>query len=507
MSGVRLDPWDEHNRALVERVRPPAWVNPEPAARYNLVVLGGGTAGLVAAAGAGALGARVALVERHLLGGDCLNYGCVPSKTLVRAGRAAYDVRAAADYGIRVPAGVAVDFAATMARVRRVRAEIGRHDAAARLSGEYGVDVFIGDARFTGPATIEAAGRTLRFARALIATGARALRPSIPGLDAAGFLTNETVFSLTALPPRLAVIGGGPVGCELAQAFARLGSRVVVLEAAARLLPRDEEDAARVVRASLERDGVDVVTGCSIGEVEAVPGGKRLTVASAGTPRRVDVDEILVGAGRAPNVEGLGLESAGVAWDAAGVRVDDRLRTANRRVYAAGDVCLRQKFTHAADASARIALRNALFAGRRRLSALTIPWCTYTDPEVAGVGLTAEAARERGLPAAAYTVALADVDRAVTDGETAGFVRLVAHRRTGRLLGATVVARHAGEMIGEVAVALAGGVGLARLSEVIHAYPTQAEAFRRAADAFQRSRLTPAVAAALRGWLALGRRG
>jgi pyruvate/2-oxoglutarate dehydrogenase complex dihydrolipoamide dehydrogenase (E3) component len=485
-------PLDEHNRRWLAETHPPAWANPTPAGRYNLVVVGGGTAGLVTAAGAAGLGARVALVERDLLGGDCLNVGCVPSKALIRSGRAAADVREAGRFGVRVPDGVSVDFTAVMARMRELRAAISPHDSAARFRA-LGVDVFLGHGRFTGTDTLDVAGRTLRFRRACIATGARASAPPVPGLDVAGYLTNETVFTLTALPPRLAVIGAGPIGCELAQAFARFGSAVTVLELQPRILPNDDEDAAAVVEAALARDGVRVLCGVSQMAVAVSPGGRRLTIKSEGRPFEMEVDDILVGAGRIPNVEDLGLSEAGVAFGRAGVEVNDWLQTSNPRIYAAGDICSPYKFTHAADALARIVLQNALFFGRRRASALTIPWCTYTDPEVAHVGLGPEEATARNVPIETVTIPLEQTDRARLDGESEGFLKV--HTRKGRdtIVGATLVARHAGEMISEITLAMAAGAGLKALSGTVHPYPTQAEVIRKAGDAWNRTRLTPAV--------------
>lgn len=487
-----VQPLDEHNRALLAHTHPLDWVNPTPSGRYNLVVVGGGTAGLVTAAGAAGLGAKVALVERQLLGGDCLNVGCVPSKALLRSARAAADVRTAGSFGVRVPHGATVDFGAVMERMRRLRAGISPHDSAARFRG-LGVDVFLGEARFTSPDTVEVEGQTLAFARACIATGAKPADPAIPGLGAAGVLTNESVFSLTALPRRLAVIGAGPIGCELAQAFARFGSEVVLFETLHGVLPNEDPDAAALVGESLRRDGVTLrCCGRSL-EASRADGGTRLTVESHGARHDVVVDAVLVGAGRVPNVHGLGLEAAGVAVDAAGVRVDDFLRTTNRRIYAAGDVCSRHKFTHAADAMARLVIQNALFFGRKRASALTIPRCTYTDPEVAHVGLDTKTAGDRGLDVSTYTIALSQVDRAVVDGETEGFLKV--HTRKGRdtIVGATLVARHAGETISQVTLAMAAGVGLGALASTIHPYPTQAEAIKRAGDAYNRTRLTPRV--------------
>jgi pyruvate/2-oxoglutarate dehydrogenase complex dihydrolipoamide dehydrogenase (E3) component len=499
---VRLAPWDEHNRALVAAVRPPDWTNPPPAARYHLVVVGAGTAGLVAAAGAAGLGARVALVERHLMGGDCLNVGCVPSKALLRAARAWADVRRAGDFGIRVPEETRVDFGEVMVRMRRLRASIGPNDAAARFRA-LGVDVFFGHGRFTGRDTLQVGGAVLRFRRALVATGARPAVPAIPGLVETGYLTNETVFDLTALPPRLAVVGAGPIGCELAQAFARLGSAVTLLDRGPQVLEREDHDAAARVTQALTRDGVRLVLDSTVSRVERGPGGEAVLQVEGAGAGTVAADAILVGAGRVANVEDLGLEAASVDVDPRiGVRVDDRLRTTNRRIFAAGDVCTAAKFTHHADAQARIVVRNALFLGRARADALTLPRCTYTDPEVAHVGLSEGQAQARGIAVRTFVQDLREVDRAVLDGETEGFVKVHVRRGTDRIVGATVVARHAGEMLPELTLAIARGVGLGALAGVIHAYPTQADAIRKLGDAYQRTRLTPRVKRLLGAWLA-----
>lgn len=488
----RVEPQDVHNTTLVGNVHPPDWVNPEPAGCYNLVVVGAGTAGLVAAAGAAGLGARVALIERHLIGGDCLNVGCVPSKCLIRASRAYADVRDAHDFGTILTNGYEVDFAAVMERMRRLRAQISEHDSAARFR-DLGVDIFLGEGRFTGPDTAEVDGTTLRFKKAVIATGARAVEPPIEGLAEAGFLTNETVFSLTERPPRMIVIGAGPLGCELAQAFQRLGSQVTMVEMGPQILSREDSDAARIVEAALQRDGVQLCFNATIERVTVEDGEKRVHVKVGGEPQVIPTDAVLVGAGRAPNLEGLGLEAAGVEHTKYGVVVNDRLQTTNKNIYAAGDICLRFKFTHTADAAARIVLQNALFFGRRKLSALTVPWCTYTDPEIAHVGLYEKDAEERGIAVETFTRELAEVDRAIADGETEGFVRVHVKKGTDKILGATIVARHAGEMISELSLAIVAGVGLKTLGGVIHPYPTQAEAIRQVADAYNRTRLTPFV--------------
>lgn len=495
-----LLPDDPHDRRLRSHVHPSGWVNPPPAARYNLVVIGGGTAGLVSAVGAAGLGARVALVERHLLGGDCLNFGCVPSKSLIAAARAAAACGDAGRFGVVVGGTVQVDFAAVMERLRKVRADIAPHDGAERLR-KSGVDVFLGYGRFTGADTVEVGGRTLKFAKAVIATGARAAVPEIPGLAKAGFFTNETIFTLTALPKRLAVIGGGPIGCELAQAFARLGSRVTLVHNKPRILDREDADAATVVQAALQCDGVELVLGTKPESVTTTADGRSIRLSGSNTSA-VECDAILVATGRLPNVENLGLEAAGVRFDRGlGVEVDDHLRTSQPRIFACGDVCSKVKFTHAADAMARIVIQNALFLGRKRFSHVTIPRCTFTEPEIAHVGLGEDAARSRGVAVDIYVRRFADVDRARTDGDTDGFVKIITAKGKGTILGATIVGAHAGDLIGEISVAMAGGVDLGKLAGVVHPYPTRAEAIRQCGDAYNRTRLTPTIAGLLRRWL------
>jgi pyruvate/2-oxoglutarate dehydrogenase complex dihydrolipoamide dehydrogenase (E3) component len=503
----RVLPDDVFNAELVANVHPPGWVNPKPAPRYNLVVVGAGTAGLVTAAGAAGLGARVALVERHLLGGDCLNVGCVPSKCLIRSSRAAHDIRDAARYGIGSRDGIDADFPAVMRRMRRLRARISHHDSAKRFS-DLGVDVFLGDARFSGPDAVGVDGRTLRFARAVIATGARAFVPPVDGLEEAGYLTNETVFSLTELPRRLLVLGAGPLGCELAQAFRRFGSEVTIVERGAQFLSREDPDAAEILLRAFREEGIDVALNTQVAAVRRSEKGKVARMIREGVESEWAADEILVGAGRVPNVGGMGFEAAGVGYDErGGVHVNDFLRTDNPRIYAAGDICLERKFTHTADAAARIVIRNALFGGRARVSALTVPWCTYTDPEIAHVGMYEREALEAGIPVDTFVRELREVDRAVADGEEEGFVKIHVRKGTDRILGATIVARHAGEMIHEVSVAIAGKVGLGTLANVIHSYPTQAEAIKQAADAYNRTRLTPFAKKLFGWWLAWTRGG
>ncbi|MBR9980283.1 MAG: mercuric reductase [Desulfatitalea sp.] len=486
-----IAPWDEHNQALAAQVRPADWENPKPASRYNLVVIGAGTAGLVSAAGAAGLGAKVALVERHMLGGDCLNVGCVPSKALIRAARAAAAVRDADDFGVQVPEGVQVDFSQVMERLRRLRASIAPNDSVRRFS-DLGVDVFLGPGRFVDGTTVAVGDDRLRFKKAVIATGARAAAPPIEGLDQVPYLTNETLFSLTERPRRMAVIGAGPIGCEMAQAFARFGSEVLLVETAHGILPREDSAAAAHVLAAMRKDGVQLLCcGKALKLSKAGDNQVRLSVESHGQKYDEVVDQLLVAVGRAPNVGGLDLEAAGVAYDKKGVQVNDYLQTTRPNIYAAGDICSPYQFTHAADFMARIVLRNALFFGRAKTSALTIPWCTYTEPEIAHVGLYEKQAREQGVEIDTFTRELGEVDRSILEGSTDGLVRVHVRKGSDKIVGATIVAANAGDMIAEITLAMTHGLGLKQIANTIHPYPTQAEAIRQVADAYNRTRLTP----------------
>jgi len=503
---VAILPDTPENRELTDNVRPAGWINPEPAGRYNLVVLGAGAAGLVCAAGAAGLGAKVALVERRLLGGDCLNFGCVPSKGIIRAARALFNSHSSGQFGVLGGKDVTLDFAAAMERMRKLRTSLSRNDSAKRFRDELGVDVFIGSGRFVSRDCLEVEGKKLFFKKAAICTGARAATPPIPGLAETGFLTNETVFSLTSLPPRLAIIGAGPIGCELAQAFARFGSRVTLVQRSQQILVREDRDAAEILHDCFMCEGIDLQLGIKIQSVEQRSGEKVLHLKRDGKPFEVLVDAILVSTGRIPNIEGLGLEAAGVVYNTSGVTVSDTLRTSNPAIYAAGDICFPFKFTHTADALARILIANALFMGSQKTSALTIPWCTYCDPEIAHVGLYERDAHSRGIAITTLTIPLNEVDRAVLDGETNGFARVHLKKGTDLIIGATIVARHAGEMINEFSLAITHNLGLGAISKTIHPYPTQAEAIRKLADAYNRTRLTPFIKKALAGWLKWQRR-
>jgi pyruvate/2-oxoglutarate dehydrogenase complex dihydrolipoamide dehydrogenase (E3) component len=455
---------------------------------YNAVVIGAGTAGLVTAAGTAGLGGRVALVERHRMGGDCLNTGCVPSKALIASARAAALIRDAGRLGLQ-PQEPRFRFEDVMERVRERRARLAPHDSQERFAS-LGVDVFRGAARFLSPHEVEVGAQRLRARHFVIATGSRAALPPIEGLPGARPFTNETIFDeLRARPARMAVIGGGPIGCELGQAFGRLGVQVTLLEALPRLLDKEDEDAAALVRAQLESEGVRVVTGARVRRAARQGALTRLELE---TGEAIEAEAVLVAAGRRPNVEGLGLDAAGVAFDGGGVKVDARLRTSQPHIYAAGDVVGGYQFTHLADHHARTVVRNVLVPWvKARIDTSVLPWCTYTSPEVARVGLSEAEAQRQGVAHDVWRQPMSEVDRAVLESEERGFAKVLTAAGSDTILGVTLVAERAGEVIHEFAVAMKAGMGLKALSTTIHAYPTFAEVARKAADRYQRSRLTP----------------
>lgn len=498
---IPLQPFDEHNQKLEANVHPPDWMNPTPQGRYNLVVIGAGTAGLVTAAGAAGLGAKVALIERSLMGGDCLNVGCVPSKAIISAARAAAAVKYAGELGVHVDGTTSVDFEGIMERMRKLRAEISPNDSADRFKN-LGIDVFIGDGKFVDSNSIEVDGQVLKFKKAVIATGGRAQAPPIPGLDEVDYLTNETLFSLTELPKRIGIIGAGPIGCEMAQSFARFGSEVFLVETQHGIMPREDSDAAKIVEESLRKDGVNLLCCGKDTKLRKENGKTRITLESDGKSYDEEVDALLVSVGRAPNVDGLNLEGVGVEYDSrTGVTVNDKLQTTNSNIYAAGDVCSKFKFTHAADFMARTVIRNALFFGRAKASALTIPWATYTSPELAHVGLTVHDAKKEGIELDTFTQDFDEVDRAILESETNGFVRIHLKKGTDTIVGATIVASNAGDMISEISLAMTNNLGLGKIANTIHPYPTQAEAIRKVGDQYNRTRLTPFVKGLFNKWL------
>ena len=496
-----LQPLDVHNQKLQSNVHPDDYQNPTPADKYNLVVIGAGTAGLVAASIGAGLGGKVALVERSLMGGDCLNVGCVPSKGIISSARAFAAVRDAGDFGVKVPDGVTVDFSIAMERMRKLRSNISPHDSVKRFN-ELGVDVFLGQASFLDGQSIEVAGQKLKFAKAVICTGARASAPPIMGLDSVPYLTNETLFSLTELPKRLGIIGAGPIGAEMAQSFARFGSEVSLITSKRGLMPNEDREAAAIVQSSMEKDGVRFLAGArDLAVLKNSDGSIRLKYKDAKNGYDIEVDQLLIAVGRAPNVEGLGLENAGVEYTARGVTINDTFQTSNRHIYAAGDICSPYQFTHAADFMARSVVRNALFKGRAKHSSLIIPWSTYTSPELAHVGLTPQSAKAEGVELDTYTQPMSGVDRAILEGETEGFIKVHVKKGTDRIVGATVVSTNAGDLIGAVSLAMTNKIGLGGIANAIHPYPTQAEALRKVGDLYNRTKLTPTVAKMFKKWL------
>jgi pyruvate/2-oxoglutarate dehydrogenase complex dihydrolipoamide dehydrogenase (E3) component len=466
---------------------------------YDLVVLGGGTGGLVSALIAADLGARVALVERDRTGGECLWKGCVPSKSLIAAASLAHRMRHANAVGL-APVDPAVDFERVMGHVRAAIEAIEPQDSPERLRAA-GVEVVRASGRFTGPSRLDADGRELRWRTAIIATGSRPVIPSVPGLNDARPLSTETLWDLREVPGRLAVLGGGPVGCELAQAFARLGSRVTVVEMANRLLLKEEPRASQLIASRLSDDGIDVRVGKRAGEVRRA--GTHHELVLEGSGEGIAFDTIIVAAGRAPRTDSLGLETVGVDVDRSGaITVDRRLRTSARRIYAVGDVTGLLMFTHVAAHHARVATPNALFKARGKVSG-TVPWVTFTDPEVGRVGLTEAQARERwGEQVKLAEFEYAELDRAITAGDTYGFAKLVGDRH-GRLVGATVAAPGGGEAIAELTAWVAAGEKIDTVSRTVHAYPTLAEGPARAGDEYLTARYSsPRVRAIARPILA-----
>lgn len=472
-------PGENHDHAWRELVFPEDYCNPKPRRRYHLVVIGAGPAGLVTAIAAAGLGARVALVERQAMGGDCLNVGCVPSKSLLEFTR-------------RNP-GAAFHDAFTW--LRRVRREIAHHDSVERYRSK-GVDVFLGSARFRDGKSVQVGEHRLFARRFVIATGARPALPPIPGLKTCDPLTNESVFDLVERPDRLAILGAGPVGCELAQAMARLGIEVHLFEMADRVLPAAPADASALLAAALSADGVRLHPGSRVERVTSERGNATLHTVDA----RIAADRVLVAAGRRANVEGLGLDRAGIEVRKGLIAVDEKLRTTNKRVFAAGDVCSRMQFTHHADAQARIVVSNALFGPGAGTRKLVIPQCTFTDPEIAEIGKSEAVLETEGIPFDSYRVEIGELDRSKTQGDPQGFVRVLARKGRDDILGATIVSRDAGEQIAPICLAISNGLGLGALGKAVLPYPTRSEYLRRLADEYKRTRLTPAARALMRTW-------
>ncbi|WP_432838263.1 FAD-dependent oxidoreductase [Dactylosporangium sp. CA-092794] len=475
MRTIELYPDDVYNQRTIRQGHPFDWVNRE-GGDYDLVVLGGGPGGLTAATTAAAGGYRVAMTEQRLTGGTCVNFGCTPSKALIRCARAVHDASRGAEFGFRLDGPPETDFGSVMDRVRRMRSLSSSGDAV-EVAEQAGAEVYLGHTRFTAPNAVEVEGGMLRFGKAVIATGSEPVVPPIEGLRTGEYLTNETVFSLTELPARLVVIGSGPLGCELAQAFRRLGSEVDLVSHPTTLLPHDEPEVGELIGRRFEQEGIRLHLGFMAVRADA---GRLLTLGPGGT-RELPYDALLLGTGRKANVEHLDLDAAGVHVARDGVEVDEYLRTSNPNIYAAGDATFPQKFTHAANATARLCIANALDGAHRPARELVIPHCTYTDPEVAEVGLTPRRARDEGVAIDAYRLDLAKVERAFIDGEEEGFGTIYTHSGSGEIAGATLVAAHAGEMISELTLAITNQLTLEALADTVHCYPTQAEVFQRIA--------------------------
>ena len=487
---------DQHDQLLIERTQPPNWPVPSGNRSFDLVVVGGGPAGLVAAVIAAGLGAKTALVERRRLGGDCLHTGCVPSKALLASARQVYHAQPGNQESSTV------DFPRIMTRMRKLRSHLGEHDAAERFQ-QLGIDVFFGQAHFNDPRTVHIENETLTFRRCILATGSRPLAPPIPGLEHVPYLTHETLFSLTELPRSLAIIGAGPIGVEMAQAFHRFGSRVTLIDQAKRLLPREDHEASQLLLDQFQQEGIQVHLDTQV--LKATSQGKiqQLQLQTPLQTELVEADQLLVATGRQANVDSLDLEAAGISYQSKGIQVNNHLRTTNRRIFAAGDVIGDQQFTHAADAMARLCIRNAFFFGRRSWPTYPVPHATYTDPEIAQIGLTAAEADRQGLAIDTYRVPFSGIDRCVLDGNERGFIAAYCRQGTGRLLGATIAGHRAGELINTFSLLMSQRLSLGTLSNAIHCYPTQSQALQQLGDQFQRSRLSPWSARLLKrviGW-------
>ena len=455
------------------------------ALKVDICVIGAGSGGLSVAAGASQMGASTALIERGKMGGDCLNYGCVPSKALLAAGHAAQAVRGAGRFGVRA-AAPAIDSGGVYGHVRGTIAAIAPNDSVERFEG-LGVTVIQSSARFTGPREIAADGYRITARRIVIATGSSPVVPPVAGLGDVPYLTNETIFDLGQVPAHLIVIGGGPVGIEMAQAHRHLGARVTVVEMFS-ILASDDPELVDVVRARLAGEGIDLREGVTVARVEKAGNGVAVVIAGNGAEDRVQGSHVLIAAGRRPNVGGLDLEKAGIAYSPAGIQVDARLRTTNRRVFAIGDVAGGYQFTHMAGYHAGIVLRNALFRLPAKVDTHAVPWVTYTAPELAQVGLTEDRARKQAGDIRVLRWPFAENDRARAERETDGLVKVITTPR-GRILGAGIVGAHAGELIHAWVLAIGQKIKIGAVAGMIAPYPTLGEANKRAAGSFY----TPAL--------------
>lgn len=508
---------NEHDLALRDHVRPLGWSNPSTDKPYHLVILGGGPAGLVAAAGAARLGARVALIERDFLGGDCLNTGCVPSKCLVSSAEQVFASRPFDPQGKNTFSEASDHFKEVMQRLRRIRSQISQHDSANRFT-ELGVDIYFGKGSFQTKGLITVTGddnnsRQLRYKRALIATGTRPSIPNITGIGSIHYLTHENLFSLTTLPRRFGIIGGGPIGCEMAQAFSRLGSEVFLFEKGPHLLPKEEREASAFLYRNFEKEGIRVMVNTKdlALNTQDTNDSIRIDYHDGSQKDSFLVDQLLVATGRTPNTDSLNLSAVGVQFDQGGVRVNPYLQTTNRHIYAAGDICSEHRFTHVADLQARAVIQNALFAigpfGRKNIGRQPVPRTTYTSPEISHVGITREQAEQRGIEVDTYAQPFAAIDRAVIAGQADGFAQVHTRKGSDQILGATLVCPNAGDIISHFSLAMVDRQGLIKLGSTIHPYPTHTSAIGKLADQFQATRLGPRNQRVLRflRWLNVGR--
>eukprot|EP00752_Nemacystus_decipiens_P012532 g11100.t1 len=501
-------PKDDYNVKLVSNVGPTDYVNPEPLDKYDLVVIGSGAAGLLSVIMANGLGKTCALVEQHAMGGDCLNVGCVPSKALIACATRLHEVKTSAEFGVGISGEVTVDFGKVMNRMRRIRSTISEHDSVARYSRDFVKHIFLGRGVFTSANTVDVAGKTLKFDKAMVATGASAAVPPVPGLNDTPHLTNSNFWNLEELPPRMGVIGAGPIGLEMSQAMQRFGCKVTCFEYAGQLLPREDPDAAKCLEGALLEDGLDIRLGARIKRVECdEDGGQfkapfkkyRVILDKDGEEEVFECDCLLNATGRVPNVFGIGLDEAGVDYNnRQGVVIDDFFRTTSPNIYASGDCASPYKFTHAADWQARVAIRNMFLGDKNKQSDLLIPWCTYTEPEVAHVGKYEAELTEAGVEFESYMRQLADVDRCKCEGITKGFAKITVEKNSGgKILGATIVGPNAGSMISELSICIQNGVSVGKLAGTIHPYPTTAECIRQAAAQYNKHYRTPAANKAL----------
>jgi pyruvate/2-oxoglutarate dehydrogenase complex dihydrolipoamide dehydrogenase (E3) component len=464
---------------------------------YNVVVIGAGTAGLVTAAGTAGLGGRVALIERNKMGGDCLNFGCVPSKALISSARLIDKMRRAEDWGLR-KTEPQFEFNEIFGRMRARRAQIAPNDSQERFES-LGVDVFRGDAKFFSPHTVHIDNQTLRAKNLVIATGTRTAIPKIEGLESVPYFTNETIFDeMNSKPESLIVLGGGPIGCELGQTFNRLGVRTTIVQRGPRLLPREDVDVSEFLEKRLKDEGVSVTTNAEAKSVRRDNGEINMSILGkdSGGEIKLGASALLVCSGRRPNIENLGLDVAGVNTNDRGVIVNAYLQTSQPHIYAAGDIAGPFLFTHMADVQARLVVRNILMPFqilRQKIDYAVVPWCTYVDPEIATVGLNEAAAKKENISYDLIVQKLQDVDRAVVESEDIGFVKVLVAKGTDKILGATLVCENAGDLLHEFVLAMKYGIGLGKISATTHAYPTFAELARKVGDKYNKTRLTPAA--------------